>query len=59
MDRICKYIKIIWNLLAFVVSTALIIIGYRSIGYLGFTIQIIGLAGLLTLLYRYNRRYTK
>jgi len=59
MDRICKYIKIIWNLLAFVVSTALIVIGYRSIGYLGFAVQIIGLAGLLTLLYRYNRRYTK
>lgn len=41
----------------FVVCLALIIIGQRHIGAAGLVKELAGLAGLLALLYSYNRRY--
>ena len=41
----------------FIVSMALIFIGQKNIGYMGLATEIVGLAGLLAVLYVYNRRY--
>ncbi len=44
-------------LLVFIVSMALIITGQRNIGPIGLLIMIIGLAGILSLLYLYNKKF--
>ncbi len=49
-------IKLLY-LLVFIVSMALIIAGQRSIGPTGLLIMIIGLAGILALLYLYNKKF--
>lgn len=49
-------IKLLY-LLVFIVSMALIITGQRNIGPTGLLIMIIGLAGILSLLYLYNKKF--
>lgn len=44
-------------LIIFVLSMALIFIGQKNIGYFGLLLEVIGLAGLLTDLYIYNKKY--
>lgn len=41
----------------FVVCVALVVIGQKEIGYAGLGKQLLGLAGLLGLLWAYNRQY--
>ena len=41
----------------FVVCVALVIIGHRNVGLSGLGTQMIGLAGLIILLWLYNRQY--
>ena len=43
-------------LIIFVVCIALIIIGQKNIGASGLVMELVGLAGLLALLYLYNRK---
>ena len=43
--------------IVFIVCLALIIIGQRNISVTGLVMEIVGLIGLLTLLFVYNRRY--
>ncbi|OCN06332.1 hypothetical protein A4S06_01030 [Erysipelotrichaceae bacterium MTC7] len=43
--------------LSFIVSLSMVIIGQKYIGYAGLVTQLVGLTGLLILLYIYNRRY--
>ena len=50
-------VKNIILLVIFVVCIALIIIGQKNIGVTGLVMELIGLAGLLVLLYHYNRKY--
>lgn len=49
-------IKLIY-LLIFIGSMALIVIGQRNIGPVGLLTMIIGLAGILILLYLYNKKF--
>ena len=44
-------------LVVFVVSVGLVIVGQRSIGPRGFGTLRLGLAGLIALLWLYNRQY--
>ena len=44
-------------LLVFIGSMALIVTGQRNIGPAGLLIMIIGLAGILILLYLYNKKF--
>lgn len=41
----------------FVVCIALVVIGQRNVGLPGTLIMLLGLAGLIGLLYAYNRKY--
>lgn len=41
----------------FIVSMALIFIGQKNVGYQGLAMEVIGLAGLLTDLYMYNKKF--
>ncbi len=50
-------LKTLIMLILFVVFLALVIVGQKNIGYQGLATQIVGLAGLLGLLYTYNRKY--
>ncbi len=44
-------------IIVFIVCLALIIIGQKNISVSGLAMELIGLVGLLTLLFIYNRRY--
>ena len=44
-------------IIVFIVCLALIIIGQKNISDSGLAMELIGLVGLLTLLFIYNRRY--
>lgn len=48
---------IVFRLIAFVISMALIIVGHQTVGKLGVAQMLVGLVGLLGLLWEYNRRY--
>ncbi|WP_167349593.1 hypothetical protein [Clostridium nigeriense] len=48
--------KIIINIIAFVVFLSMIIIGQRNIGIPGLSIMLVGLTGLLTQLFLYNKK---
>lgn len=41
----------------FVICLALVIIGQKNISVTGLVMELIGLVGLLTILFCYNRRY--
>ncbi|GEM03125.1 hypothetical protein HMI01_01130 [Halolactibacillus miurensis] len=41
----------------FVVFIAMVIIGQRTIGHMYLLMQLVGLTGLLVLLWNYNRKY--
>lgn len=49
--------KIAIKVILFIVFFAMMLIGQKSISYLGLTTMLIGLAGLLGLLWDYNRQY--
>ena len=50
-------IKNVMAVICFIVSFALVFIGQRNVGYQGLAMEMIGLVGLLILLYLYNRKY--
>ncbi|MBO3091266.1 hypothetical protein J5F27_04940 [Schleiferilactobacillus harbinensis] len=50
-------VKIIMNVVLFILFMALVIGGQRHIGYAGLGVMLIGLAGLLAQLWLYNRQY--
>lgn len=54
MDRPVRKIIMV---IVFIVCLALIIIGQKNISYTGLGMELVGLAGLLILLYVYNRQY--
>lgn len=56
-EQTVKILKGICALLAFAVCLALVITGQRQIGPLGLLIMLTGLAGLIILLWLYNRQY--
>ncbi|WP_196812028.1 DUF6903 family protein [Schleiferilactobacillus shenzhenensis] len=50
-------LKILINAVLFILFMALVIGGQQHIGYAGLGVMLIGLAGLLVLLWRYNKSY--
>lgn len=54
-----KLVKAIAALAVFIVSLALIIVGQMNTGTQWLGLMLVGLAGLLLLLWLYNRRYTR
>lgn len=52
-----KWMVRLLYLLVFIGSMALIVTGQRNIGPAGLLIMIIGLAGILILLYLYNKKF--
>lgn len=52
-----KWLVRLIYLLIFVLSMTLIVVGQRNIGPGGLLTMIAGLAGILFLLYMYNRKY--
>lgn len=53
-----KWIKGLLYAVFFVIFMVMVIGGQRHIGYAGLCVQMIGLIGLLVLLYLYNKKYT-
>ena len=49
--------KVIKNVILLVVCLGLVIIGQRNISLTGLSMELIGLVGLLVLLFLYNRKY--
>lgn len=49
--------KIIVNIVAFIVFMLMIILGQRNVGWTGLGVEIVGLIGLLTQLFLYNKKY--
>ena len=54
-----KWIKVIINIIIFAVSIFLICTAQRHVGPAGLGVMVIGLGGILFLLYMYNRKFTK
>ena len=52
-----KIVTAVVVLSVFVVCVALVVIGQRNIGATGLLVQLIGVAGLIILLWLYNRQY--
>ena len=43
--------------ICFILSVSLIIVGQKNVSIVGFTNEIIGIAGFIVVLFRYNRKY--
>ncbi len=56
-DTTKKIIVGILVAIVFCVCVALVIVGHRNVGLQGLIIELIGLAGLIFLLWLYNRQY--
>lgn len=52
-----KWVKIILYVLIFCVCLALIITGQKTVGVKNLLLQLVGLAGILAMLYGYNKKY--
>lgn len=52
-----KWIVKLLYLLVFIFSMVLIIVGQRRIGPAGLLVMLIGLVGILVLLYLYNKKF--
>lgn len=50
------FVKLLY-LLVFIISIVLVTSGQRNVGPVGLLIMLIGLAGILLLLYLYNKKY--
>lgn len=45
------------KLILFVIFMAMIIVGQKQVGYVSLAVMLIGLGGLLGLLFSYNKKY--
>ncbi|MCI9416063.1 MAG: hypothetical protein HFI82_01450 [Eubacterium sp.] len=57
MEGTKKWIVILINLVLFIACMALVIVGQKTIEVKGLVMQLVGLAGILALIYVYNRKY--
>ena len=56
-ERMKQIISIVLTLVVFVVCIALVITGQKNAGAQGTGIMLLGLAGLIGLLWNYNRKF--
>lgn len=56
-DRMKEKILNLVLVICFILSVSLIIVGQKNVSIVGFANEIIGLAGLLVVLFIYNRKY--
>ena len=56
-EQIQKILIGILVAVAFIVCIALVVVGQRNVGLNGLGMELLGLAGLLFLLWLYNRKY--
>ncbi|WP_373215428.1 hypothetical protein [Ruminococcus sp. 5_1_39BFAA] len=56
-ERLKHTLAMVLAAVIFIVCIALVVIGQRDIGLRGTLVMILGLAGLIGLLYSYNRKY--
>lgn len=56
-ERMKNIVTTILSIIFFAVCIALVVIGQRNIGPQGTLVMLLGLAGLILLLYRYNRKF--
>ncbi len=54
-----KWLKAILNIVILVISIVLICTQQKNVGPAGLGLMVVGLAGILLLLYNYNKQYTK
>lgn len=52
-----KTLTILLKIVTFIICMGLVIWGQRTTGYFNLAAQLVGLAGLLVLLYTYNKAY--
>ncbi|MGF2190193.1 DUF6903 family protein [Vagococcus fluvialis] len=52
-----KQVNLLLKLVIFVLCLVFIVVGQKNIGYVGLGTMILGLSGLLYLLWDYNRKY--
>lgn len=52
-----KYVKTILCLVVLVVCIVLVVIGQKTVGIPYLLMELLGLAGLLVMLYLYNKKY--
>ena len=50
-------IKTILSLIAFIVFVALVVIGQKTVGIPNLMMEIVGVIGIMILIYLYNRKY--
>lgn len=50
-------IKTILSLIAFIVCVALVVIGQKMVGIPNLMMEIVGVIGIMILIYLYNRKY--
>lgn len=57
MEENKKWIVVLINAVIFIACMALVIVGQRRIEATGLIMQLVGLVGILVLIYLYNRKY--
>ena len=57
MEENKKWIVVLINTVLFIACMALVIVGPRRIEAAGLIMQMVGLVGILLLIYFYNRKY--
>lgn len=57
MEENKKWIVVLINTVLFIACMALVIAGQRRIEAVGLIMQMVGLVGILLLIYFYNRKY--
>lgn len=56
-ERTKNILTTLLSVVFFIVCVALVVMGQKNVGVQGLMVMILGLAGLLFLLYRYNRKF--
>lgn len=56
-EKTKKILRILISVIIFAISIGLLVSGQQRIGPGGLMMMMVGLAGLILLLYRYNRNY--
>ncbi|EGB94687.1 hypothetical protein HMPREF0240_00936 [Clostridium sp. D5] len=52
-----KWVEMILCILVFCICIVLVIIGQKTVGIKNLLLQLVGLVGILALLYGYNKKY--